>query len=387
MNFDLLRTEKEIIKFLKELVNTPSQNGIDSERKVANLVFRKLSSLGFAPEKIGEKNHPSIFCKLNKNPHGKTVWLESCLDTVPIGDISKWKYYPFEGSIKGNRMYGRGAADSKMGIAIFCYLAERLFSIPEFKGNIILGFDADEQSGNFSGIREILKRRPKADVCVLGYQGVDEISIGARGWLRLRITAKGKSAHTGSRSKKGVNAIHRMVDIITLLEKLHLGEKKEKFFEYGSSFNVSLIHGGIAINIVPDECEIKVDIRLLPSQKKKEVLDTIDIKLKGLRKENPRLSYKIEVLQHEKAFLTNPRNNFIKILQKTARKELKRKISLVTSGAGSVGNIISQTGTPVVNGFGCDCDNVHAPNEWVDISHIPTVFEIYRKTILEFSKQ
>lgn len=376
----------EIIDFLKELVKTPSQNGIDSERKIADLVFKKLSQFNFSPKLIGSREHPSVFCKLTKNFSGKTVWFESCLDTVPVGDLSKWKYSPLKGVIKGKRMYGRGVADSKIGIAIFCYLAEILYKNPEFKGNIILGFDADEQSGKFTGIKDILKEKPKADICILGYQGMDEISIGGRGWLRLKIKTKGRSAHTGARFKKGINAIHKMVDVIEILKEMKLSDKKEPFFEYGSNLNVSFVGGGTAINIVPDKCEIKVDIRLLPSQTKKEILEKINDKLRKLRKRDPNFFCKVEVLQYQSAFLTSPQNTFVKILQKTAKKILKRKIPLTSSGGGSVGNVISKLGIPIINSFGCECDNIHAPNEWVNINNIPEVFEIYRKSILEFCR-
>lgn len=382
------KTYLDIIKFTKQLVETPSQNGIDSEKKIADLVFKKLSSFGFSPKIIGNKKHPSVFCKIGRNLKGKTVWLESCLDTVPVGDISKWRHSPLKAVIKGSKIYGRGVADCKLGIAIFSYLAKELYVNPEFKGNIILGFDANEQSGNFTGIRDILKQKPKADVCILGYQARNnEISIGARGWLRLKITTKGKSAHTGSRRKIGINAIHQMVDIITELKKLNLENKKEPYFDYGSSFHTSIIEGGVAINVVPDKCEAQIDIRFLPFQNKKKILDKIYRTLKNLRKKNPKLSYKIETLQSENAFLTNPKNRFVKLLQTTTQKKLKRKIPLVSNGSGSVGNVVSKLGVPIINGFGCNCDNVHAPNEWADISNLSKVFEIYKKTILEFCKR
>lgn len=376
-----------ILKFTQELVKTPSQNGVDSEKKMAILVFKKLSSFGFSPKIIKNKDHPSVFCKIIKNPRGKTIWLESCLDTVPAGDIKKWKYPPLKAAIKGSKMYGRGVADSKVGIAIFTYLAKELYDNPEFKGNIILGFDANEQSGEYSGIRDIIReKKPKADVCILGYQGIEEISIGMRGWLRLKITTKGESAHTGSRSKKGNNAIHQMVEIITALEKLNLGGKKEPFFECGSNFNVSLIKGGISINIVPDECEIKIDIRFLPSQTKQEILNKISKTLKGLKKKNPNIRYKIEFLRCEPPFLTNPKDKFVKLLQRTAQNKLRTKIPLVTSGGGSVGSVITEFNIPIINSFGCKNDNIHAPNEWIDISTLPKVFEIYKETILKFCK-
>lgn len=274
--------QKEIIEFTKQLVSTPSQNGIDSEKGVAKLVFQKLTDFGFEPQIIDPKDHPSVICEIKKSNSSKTIWLESCLDTVPAGDISKWKYPPFEGKIVGNKMFGRGVADSKIGIAIFCYLAKELVEDKNFRGSLFLGFDADEQSGNFTGIREIMKYAPKADVCILGYQGIDEISIGARGWLRLKLLTFGKSAHTGSRSKKGINAIHVMGKAIVAISSLDLGNKTEPFFEFDSSLNISQIEGGVAINIVPDKCEAKIDIRLLPSQSKDEILGKIKTELENL---------------------------------------------------------------------------------------------------------
>lgn len=376
----------EIVNFTKQLVATPSQNDIDSEREIANLVFRKLSSFGFAPRIIGSKTHPSVFCRVKKNLGGKTIWLESCLDTVPAGDTSKWQYSPLKATIKGSKMYGRGVADSKIGIAIFSYLARELYNNPDFKGNIILGFDADEQSGRFIGVKEILKKKPKADVCILGYQGIEEISIGARGWLRLKITTKGKSVHTGSRSKKGNNAIHQMAAVVSALEELDLSGKSEPYFDYGSSFNVSLIKGGIAINVVPDMCEAKVDIRFLPSQNEKEILDKINKVLTKLKEKNQSFSYKVKILwlESQRAYLVDPKGKFVKLLQKTAQGKLKKKIPLVTSGAGSVGNLISRINIPIINCFGCKCGNIHALNEWVDISTLPKVFEIYKESILKF---
>ena len=375
---------KDIIKFTKQSVETPSQNGIDSEKKIANLVSKKLSSFGFSPKIIRNKKHPSVFCRINKNPKGKTIWLEACLDTVVAGEKTKWQHPPLKAAIKRRKMYGRGTADSKAGIAIFCYLAKELCQTSEFKGNLILGFDANEQSGEFTGIRDILRQKPKADVCILGYPGTEEITIGGRGWLRLEIVTRGKAAHTGARFNIGNNAIHQMIDIINALKNMDLGGKKEPFFKYGSSLNISLVKGGIAINMVPDECEAKIDIRFLPSQSKKSIMKKIQEELKKLKKKNRNINYRIDILQSENAFLTDPQNKFIKLLQKNAEKELKKKIPLASSGAGSVGNVISKLGIPIVNGFGCDFGNAHALNEWIDITTIPKVFKIYRNTIIEY---
>jgi succinyl-diaminopimelate desuccinylase len=178
-----------------------------------------------------------------------------------------------------------------------------------------------------------------------------------------------------------------MAEVIATLRKLNIEGKKEPFFEYGSALNVSLIKGGISINIVPDECEISVDIRFLPSQNKQAIMHKVEKALKELRSKKPNLHYKVEFLRCELPFLTNPRDKFVRLLQKIAQGELKKKIPLVTSGAGSIGSVITKLKVPIINSFGCKCGNVHAPNEWVDISTIPRVFEIYKRSLIEFSKK
>jgi len=376
---------KKIVKFTRGLVKIPSQNGINSEGRVTKFIFNRLKDFGFYPKIIGPKNHPSVICFLKKPGAKKTIWLESHLDTVSVGDLSKWKFPPFAGVIKGNKMYGRGVADSKIGIALFSYLAKDLFKNSEFKGNIFLSFSADEESGNFTGIKEILKIAPKVNICILGYQG-KEISIGGRGFLRYKLITFGKSAHTGSRSKKGVNAIHKMERAIREILNLPFLKKKEKFFEFGSSLNVSLIKGGEAINIVPNKCEAFFDIRIIPSQKPNEILEKINQKLKEIKKKDKEFKFKIEVLSIQNAFLTNPNYLFLKILKEKARKILKQEIPLTASGAGSVGNLIFKRKIPIINGFGLNFGNAHSSNEWVDIEDLPKIFEIYKDSLIEFSK-
>jgi len=271
-------------------------------------------------------------------------------------------------------------------IAIFSYLAKDLFKNPEFKGNIFLSFSADEESGNFTGIRKILKYIPKADVCILGYQGREEISIGGRGFLRFKLITFGESAHTGSRNKKGINAIHRMQKAMEAILKANFLKQKEKFFEYGSNLNFSLIKGGTAINIVPDKCEAMVDVRILPFQKPEKVLKEIYQKLKEIKKSNKNFIFKIEVLQKQDAFLIDYNNPFLKILKENTEKILKGKIPFKTSGAGSVGNLIAKRKVPIINGFGCQCENAHAPNEWVNIRDLPKIYSIYKNSLIKFSK-
>lgn len=354
---------QEIVKFLQQLTSIPS---VESERSIATCVAQKLSSLGFAPHLIGDEEHPSVIGYYQAPDATKTIWLQAHLDTAPVGDRSYWEHDPFAGTIVGDRIYGRGVADSKAAIALFIYLAKALKDSPQFNGSLFLGFDAQEESGNFSGIREILHHAPKADVCILGYQSFDEIAIGARGWLRLKLTTYGKAAHTGSRSRRGENAVHALIHACSTLLKLELSGQTAPFFEFGSTFNIAQIQGGEAINVVPDQAEAFIDIRLLPSQQAQSIVQTIDQELRDLQQSLPNFQHALEVLQAEPAYLTDPHHAFVQILRRNAieyaaslHNPATRDIALVANGAGSVGNVISRLGIPIINAYGCESGNTN----------------------------
>jgi len=380
-------TTEQIVAFAQELVRTPSQNGIDNERDVAQLVFNKLKSFGFSPELIGDDpNRPSVICHIKKREGAKTVWLEAGLDTVPAGWLGAWDAEPFSGDVIEGKLHGLGAADCKVAVATFAYLAKSLFDDPNFDGNIFLGFDADEQAGWFSGARDILRHAPKADVCILGYQGMEEISIGARGWTRLTLSTTGKSQHTGNRYPKGVNAIHAMGKAIVAIQKIRLPIKSDSYFWFGSALNIAQIEGGTAINIVPDFCRAEIDVRLVPGQTEEDVAQHIRKALNKLTKNGRLFQYELVINQGERAYLTDPKHPFIRTFTQAAARELGREVPLVASGYGCVGNILSSSGIPIINGFGCPSGNLNSANEWVDISVLPSVFEIYRSSIKEFCK-
>jgi succinyl-diaminopimelate desuccinylase len=378
---------KEITEFLQQLVSILS---IESERAIATCISKKLTTLGFEPHLIGDPEHPSVICHHQAATATKTIWLQSHLDTAPVGDRSQWQHDPLAGTIVGDRIYGRGVADSKAAIALFIYLAKALRDSSQFNGSLFLGFDAQEESGNFSGIREVLHHAPKADVCILGYQSFDEIAIGARGWLRLKLTTYGKAAHTGSRSKKGRNAVHALIRVCSALLELQLEGQTEPFFEFGSTFNIAQIGGGEAINVVPDKAEALIDIRLLPSQQAQSIVQTIEEELRHVQRSSSDFQYALEVLQSEPAYLTDPHHLFVQILQKNAAQyrvasgnEIQ-DLALVANGAGSVGNVISRLGIPIINAYGCESGNVHAPNEWLNLKTIEPVFQSYWASLIQF---
>ncbi len=384
--FDSIESQKKnLIRFLQQIVKIPSQDGVDFLKPVIKAVSRELKKFGFKPILIKDRTSTSILCFCDRKGTGKTLWLDAPLDTAAVGNINKWKYSPFSGKIAQGKLYGRGSGDCKAAIAIFVYSAAAVFnSGKNIKGQLILTFDSGEQNGDFTGMRNILKKGIKADACIIGYPNTEGIVIGSRGFLRLNVTTFGKSAHTGARYKVGINAIHKMVQFLNGLEKLKLSHKKSRLFNFGPKLTTSIIEGGYAINIVPDECKVKIDIRLVPFQTKNRVLEEINNLVKKLKKEDPCLKIEIKPYLYEPAFQTSERSEIVRILKKNAEEILKKQVKLIACGPANSGNIIGNKKIDTIAGFGVNGDNFHSENEYIELDSIIPVAKVYIKTILDF---
>jgi succinyl-diaminopimelate desuccinylase len=378
----------DLLNFLQKLVQTPSQNGIDTERAMVELIVAELGGFGFKPQLFGNPERPSLLCDYApRQENARTLWLEAPLDTVVSGDPANWSHAPFAAEIHDGRLFGRGAADCKAGIAITVYVTAALKAEGyKLKGNLLLGYDADEQGGAFTGIKTLLENCGKVDACIIGYPGNDEIAVAARGFLRLKISTSGQSAHTGMRTGESYeNAISLMAEIVNALEKLHMRHKKSKLFWFGPRLTVAQISGGAAINVVPEKCEIGVDIRLVPGQTKESVLEEID---QWLRKKLGEVVFsrrvKIEPYQYEPPYVTADSRPIVKTLRTAAKELLDKKIPLVASGPSNIGNVIGNRDIDTINGFGASGANVHAADEYVMVDSLVPVAKVYLKTVIDY---
>jgi len=126
------------------------------------------------------------------------------LDTVPAGDVSKWKHPPFRGEIHDGRLYGRGAFDVKQGIASSLFAIKVLHEMNvELKGDLLLAYSAGEETGGLYGLPHMIEMgMVKADYCVYPHNGIPDdsrlpftIGLGHRGGVHIKIKTIGKAGH------------------------------------------------------------------------------------------------------------------------------------------------------------------------------------------------
>ena len=258
-----------VIETTQSLVRLASVNpGYDSESRGEAEVVEWLLNWGerhglstTAPEVFpGRRN---VIFRLS-NGEGPHLLLNGHTDTVAVDDMG---IPPFAAELRDGRLWGRGAADMKGPLACMLHTLLRLREQPEsWRGRVTLACVVDEELG-FAGIRHFLAEERAFDYAIVGEPTRFEVVRGCKGCLRFYVRAYGKAAHS-STPEKGISAIHAMAQaIIALGEHFTKSLSQIHHADLGhSTGSIGLIEGGTGINIVPEVCEVKVDVRLVPGQ-------------------------------------------------------------------------------------------------------------------------
>ena len=278
--------QENMTRFLQDLVRIPSVNGRETEQKVAERIVAEGQALGFESQLVAKEiQHPNALVKVGGGKRGFA--LIAHLDTVAEGSHADWDSPPFAGDIRDGRIYGRGTADNKAGIACGLYAMQvmrDLDMIDPAQMRVMLAGVVDEESGACSplGVRYLLDQGClKADAAIYAYAS-DIVCIGHRGLLRLEITTRGESVHAGlapwHNQVKGVNAVTGLSEILVKLENIEIAADPVPGFEHlgftitpGTQFS-----GGDYPSIVPNHATAMVDIRLLPGQTREAALQAVE---------------------------------------------------------------------------------------------------------------
>lgn len=203
--------------------------------------------------------------------HRPGLVLSGHMDVVPA-DEEGWESDPFRLTDRGDRYVGRGACDMKGFLALAANLALEA-SARRLAHSLALVFTYDEEVGTL-GAKRLVESCPEARflpaAAVIGEPTELRVARAHKGHLRLRITLRGRSAHSGL-PHLGVNAIEPAAAVVAALAELRreleaeAAPHRELFPEVPFvPLNVATIHGGTAINVVPDRCVLEVGLRPLP---------------------------------------------------------------------------------------------------------------------------
>jgi succinyl-diaminopimelate desuccinylase len=273
--------QAEMIDFLKKIVQVPSDNPAGDCYPIAAFLHQYLQELGFEDVSLLEVNEAEVKAAgmislanvLSRtefgNGGGTNIALNAHGDVVPPG--LGWSVDPYGGEIVNGKMYGRGVAVSKSDIAAYSYavLALKQAQISQqLQGKVDLAFTFDEETGGELGPKRLLDQGAltpnQAIAAGFTYSAVNAHN----GCLHFEVKTTGKSAHAAL-PHTGIDALEATTKILNALYEYRQTLAAKKSAVPGidhPTLVVGLISGGINTNVVPDECAIRVDRRLIPSE-------------------------------------------------------------------------------------------------------------------------
>ena len=265
----------DVIALLRRLVRRETCDPPGREIEVATLVHERLDAAGLESRLDEfEPGRANVVARVKGRCDRPGIVFSAHFDTVPPGE-RPWTYDPFGGEIADGRLYGRGAADMKGGMAAMIVAAERLrASGDRLGGDVVLALSAGESSdclgarrmaatGELAGCGGLLVSEPSSM----------EVLLAEKGALWLRLVAHGVLGHRSGDAGSlggGDSAIERMLDALTALRSLRFDAPDHPLLG-APTLAVGTIGGGTVVNLTPDRCEAEIDIRTLPGMDPDEI--------------------------------------------------------------------------------------------------------------------
>ncbi len=380
--------EDEVIEFLRELVRIPSVNPPGDVRSAMKVCADKLTAEGFEVSFVTEEeSKPNMVAKL-KRGDGPTLLFNAHLDVVPTGQESAWSHPPFSADLADGKVYGRGAGDDKASVTaqVMGAIAVARSGVP-LNGRLIVNEVADEEIGGALGAQLIAKSETiKPDFVIVGEQTFNRICIGEKGGAGTRVTVHGRAAH-GALPWEGVNAIEGMARVITALqtELWPILEKRTHPYFHHSSATISIIEGGVKTNVVPDQCTIYVDRRIIPGEKPEDVVSEIRDVAERAVKSVPGMRVDVDFAGFggREAILNQPDSEIVKGMLR-ANELLGFDTKLAGFSMGTDGRHFAERGVPTIIYGPGDPALAHQPDEWVGVDEVMDATKAYALAALSF---
>ena len=260
-SFASLDLATDVVTLSAALCDIESVSG--NEQQIADAIEAVLRPLGHL--EVIRDGH-TIIARTNLGRSERVV-LAGHLDTVPLCDPPN-----LPTRRDGDNLVGRGTCDMKGGVAVQLRLAAQL-SEPTRDLTYVF-YDCEEVEAERNGLARVRRNRPEllqADFAVLLEPTDGAVEGGCKGTLRVDVTATGKAAHS-ARPWKGHNAIHEATTILGRLVAYEAQTVEVDGLDYHEALNAVEIRGGIAGNVIPDECVVTVNYRFAPNKSGEQAL-------------------------------------------------------------------------------------------------------------------
>lgn len=299
--------------------------------------------------------------------------LHGHIDVVPPNEEGQFIPYEYDG-----KLYGRGALDMKGGVACLMYVLRKFREQYGQNKKILLMITSDEEVGGANGTEFLLKRVGFSSKFFLTAEGEKDylLKYQQKGVVMFNMIARGKGEHAAY-PWAGENALEIFFNAYKKIKK-RFPSRRDPDHWY-TTVNLGMLHGGIAVNSIPDIAEGQIDIRFCqPYRLSSDVVKTIRNVLKNEKSVDVEVIYETDMMETEKT------NRYLDLLHTIAKDSLKLKRDLLFKNHGTNdARFASHVGIPAV-GFGPIGANYHAKDEFVFVESLARFTRILERFILSF---
>jgi succinyl-diaminopimelate desuccinylase len=389
---------EELARLAQELVRIPSvyrpEEADGNEARVARFLVDYLEHKGFEvrTEEVAP-GRPNVWAVWEGGRPGKTLLFEAHTDVVTEGRAGDWEYPPFGAERVGDRIYGRGACDTKgnLAAAVVAVGAIKDSGVP-FPGKLILCHPVDEE-GMMAGIKGFIERghAEGVDGAVICEPEENQLCVKQKGALRVEVTVHGKMAH-GAMPLSGVNPVTRAARFVVAVEELEREEierhGEDPFLGYPSLTPTILLgpdRGEPQLNVIPASAYVALDIRTTPAQSHEELVRRLEERLSQLGSEDPDFDASLEVIEERPPTETSMEDPLVRAMAAsygdlTGEEPRYNGVPGATDGT----YLSTLAGVPIVTTGAGDREIPHHKDEWVSVDELLTTCKLYAATAMYF---
>jgi len=378
--------------FLAEIVSIASLSS--KEENIINRLKKEMEAIGF--DEVIIDGLGNVIGRLGNGP--VKIAFDAHIDTVDIGNRSLWKFDPYAGHVKDGKVWGRGVADQKGGMASML-AAARIIKELNLAQNCTVYFTGTVMEEDCDGLcwnYIVNEDKIKPDFVVITEPTGCRIYRGQRGRMEIEISVAGLSAH-GSAPERGDNAVYKIAPLIKEIELLNERLAFDEFLGKGTVVLSQIKSISPSLCAVPDYCSIYLDRRLTWGETKESALAEIRAIIEKLK-----MDAKVELpIYREKAFTGTiypmekyyptwklEENHPLVQAGVTSYRALFEKEPMVDKWTFSTNGvtICGVHGIPCI-GFGPGFEEqAHAPNEWTPAEHLWQAAAFYSGLVENLSR-
>jgi len=380
-------TPGDAVALTEALVRVDSRNpslvpGAPGERDAALLIAEVLGGWGFLVELAeAAPGRPNVIARIGGRPDGggRSLMLNGHLDIVGTEGMA---HDPFSAERRGDRLYGRGSADMKAGIAAMCAAAWRA-AVTGVAGEIVVAAVADEEFESL-GTRALIASGVRADAAIVTEPTRLAICPAHRGFVWVEVTVHGRAAH-GSRYDIGVDAIRGAAFLLAELDAFEGAELVRRTHPLlgRASLHASTVEGGVGWSTYPDRCVLRIERRTVPGESAAAVVGEVEAAWMRVRARRPELTATVRLETSQSASDVAADAPVVRALA-SALRPLESPPRIEGLSAWTDAALLNEAGIPAICFGPGDIALAHAAEEWVPVGEIERATEVLARLAAEW---